>query len=598
MSPVNQPTGSGTIRRHLTSLSSVFRPLASKRASITDPVQEEPTCQERIHYPVFNPLNPRHNPEISTLSWHPDEPQSSSSESRSPMAWIQSISRRSFHKARSGLLALRSGFSHRSSEEDKEEKSEKGIVNPVALEHERHRHGVSSGAYTSDTQEDVSFGAELSRMNLQSSQSSGTDVGALLRVSSLRSIPDSFATYPTSASTPVFYPPTRAVSTSGVNSTFTLTTDNDLDFQFGGGGELETNLDSEDHFAHTTPSIENNLIQQTWGIAISTDREITMPAHEPADPQPDCEEQQRTYLQQEKIYHASSDTQISDDQPSSIPISRQSSAEVRFAFPGIYHEALRQWARQRDSPSPCPHTPTLSEYSSSLSQHSPRLHGQEETPCASHPPHECIMCQDDTYSNLPPNDEFDEGLIPLVPPQTPIIHCEEMQPDSYPNPLNFNPNRNFVERRSSISERATTQQHSSVEDSSSRYTPANTTSRDMSSTEMTSMESNDTWSPWSPVDSELLFPSPVEEDDESFLVDGKTNSQYPDRGNQPVNSAQHTPTKCRNTRAPHELNERISPGIISLPLISGGTPSAGLEFVEEDTDNEFFPGIVQPRQFW
>ncbi|KGO77027.1 hypothetical protein PITC_005520 [Penicillium italicum] len=531
------------------------------------------------------------------------------------MAWVQSISRRSLHRARSGLSALRSRFSHHSSEEDSEDNPEQGFVSPVALRRERQRHGVSSGAYTSDTQEDMNFGAELSRMNLPtSSPSSNTDVESLIRrASSLRSIPDSFLSSPGPSSTPIFYPPSRAVSNSGVNSTYTLATDHDLDFQFGGTGELEADMDSEDRFAHTRSSTENNLIQQTWGIAISTDKEIEMPAHELEDHRPVCEEQQATHLQQENINHASSDTQTSDDKPSSIPISRQSSAEVRFAFPGIYHEALHQWARQHDSPSRSPHTPTLNEHnpntiqrisslsqhSPSLSQHSPRLYGQEESPCASQTPRERILLQDDTHSNLPQDDEYDEGVIPLAPPQTPITHSEEMQPFPYPNPLNFISNRNLLDRWSSISETATTQR-SSVEDYSSRYTPAGTTSRDMTSTEVTSMESmsNDTWSPWSPVDSELLFPSPADEGNEYFLVNGKTTSQYPDRGNQPVKSAQHTTSRCGNTRAPQELTELISPGIMSLPLLSGGIPGAGLEFVEEDTDDEFYPGIVQPRQLW
>jgi hypothetical protein len=511
-------------------------------------VQEEPTCQEKIHYPVFNPLDPRHNPEISTSWWRPNKQQSLTSESRNPKEWVQSVSKRTLYKARSGLLALRSGLSHLSSEEDN---PEKGFVNPVALRHERQRYGISSGAYTSDTQEDVNFGAELSRMHLPpSSPSSSTEVESLIRVRSMGSIPDSFARFPgsASASTPIFYQPSRAVSNSGVSSTCTLATYHDLDFQFGGTGQLEANMDSEDHFTHTTPSIENHLIQQAWGVAISTDGDIKMSAHDLADPGLGFEEQQATNLQQQNISHASSDTEISDDQPSSAPISRQCSAEVRFAFPAIYHEALRQWARQHDSPSPSQHTPnpsaqsprtsqhssspsqrisSLGRHSPNFSEHSPRLHEQEETLCASQNPLKCIVLQDNTYNNLPPYDD-DEGLIPLVPPQIPITHSEEMQPFSYHNPLTSISNRNLGERWSSISERATTQQ-SSVEDYSSRSTPADTTSRDRTSTEMSSIKSmtNDTWSPLSPIDSELLFPSPVEDGNGYFLVDGKITASIP-----------------------------------------------------------------------
>lgn len=581
-------------------------------------MQEEPTCQERIHYPVFNPLDPRHNPEISTSWWRPNKQKSLTSEPHNPKEWVQSVSKRTLHKARSGLSALRAGLSHRSSEEDS---PEKGFVSPVALRHERQRYAISSGAYTSDTQEDVNFGAELSRMHLPpSSPSSSTDMESLIRVRSLGSIPDSFATFPgsASASTPIFYQPSRAVSNSGVNSTCTLATDHDLDFQFGETGELGTSINSKDYFAHTTPSTENHLIQQTWGVAISTDGEIKMSAH--ALSEPICEEQQATNLQQQNISHASSDTEIIDDQSSSVLISRQCSAEVRFAFPAIYHEALHQWARQHDSPSPNQHTSNpraqslnTSQHSSSPSQHlsslshhspnpsesSPRLNEQEETPHASQNPLKSIVLQDNTYNNSPPYDEDDEGLIPLVPPQTPITCSEEMEPFSYPNPLSSISNRNFGEIWTSISERATTQR-SSVGDYSSRSTPADTTSRDLTSTEMTSMESmtNDTWSPWSPIDSELLFPSPVEDGNGYFLMDSKTSSQYPDRGNQPVKFTQNTTSNCANIRAPQQLTGLISPGVLSLPLLSDGIPGAGLEFLEDDTDDEFYPGIVHPRQFW
>ncbi|KAJ5258870.1 hypothetical protein N7497_002184 [Penicillium chrysogenum] len=617
MSPVNQKTGSRTIRRHLFSLSSVFRAQEtqeSKRASVAAAVQEEPTCMERIHYPVFNPLDPRHNPEISTLSWNAREQRNSSSESRSPMAWVQSISRRSLHRARSGLMALRSGLRHRSSEESN---TEKGFVSPVALRRERQRQGASTGAYTSETQEDMNFGAELSRMDLAPPPPSAhTEVESLVHVPSINSIHGSFATVPASASTSALYQSSsRAVSHSEADLTHPQANDHDLDFQFAGSGELEANMNSEDHLAHTTPSTENHLVRQTLGVAISTDEEIKMSTRNLADPQSACGEQQATNLQQQ---NTSSDTQTSDEPSSPIPISRQSSAEVRFAFPGVYHEALNQWTRQHGSPSPSqhtansenssntsPHSSSPSQHNTSLSQHIPdpsghmiAFHEQEEASYAPQGTLERIVLQDDTHSNIPPYHEQDESLVPLMPRQTSITHSQETQPFYYPNPLNYISNRNFGQRWSSIFER-TSAQRSSVEDYSSHYTPTDTASRDVTSTEMTSMESttNDTFSP-SPIDSELLFPSPVEDRNEYFLVDGsKRSSHYPDRGNELVKSAQHTTSNCGNTRNPQEPTQMTSQEIMSLPLL-GGIPSAGFDFVEEDTDDEFYPGIVQPRQFW
>ncbi|KAJ5502362.1 hypothetical protein N7463_005236 [Penicillium fimorum] len=620
MSPDHQQTGSGTMRRQLFSLSSVFHPQASKRASSqTVAVKEQPTCQERIHYPVFNPLDPRHNPEISTLSWRPQEKHNSSSESRSRMTWVQSISRRSLHKARSGLLALRSGLMRCSSEE---ETPDKGFVRPVALKRERQQHrGVSSGAYTTDTQEDLNFGAELSRMDPTPSSSINPDVRPLIRAPSINSIHRSPATLPASETTSKLSEISgRAVSNSRVNTT--LANDHDPDFQFAGAGDLEANMNSKDYLTYTTPSTENYLLEQAWGVAISTDGL--------ADPQPSWVEHEATNLQQQNISHAISDTQISDNQSSSVPISRQCSAEVRFAFPGIYLEALDQWVRQHGSTSPSQHitdighhspnlsecspnisqyspspdqrnpnlsqqTLNLSQHSFSPSQHNPKLEEEEGTSCDSQEPLECIVHQGNTYSRISPYHEYDEGLISLVPPQTPIAHSEETQSFSYPNPLNCISNRNFGQRWSSISERATTQ-WSSVEDYSSRYTPDNTTSRDIISTEITSMESmsNDTWSP---IDSEVLFPSPVEDGNGYFIFDGKTNNQYPDRGNEPVKSAQNTTSNCGNSRGSQELTEGVSLGSLSLRLIPNGIAGAGLEFVEEDTDDEFYPGVVQPDRF-
>ncbi|KAJ6179490.1 hypothetical protein N7519_009951 [Penicillium mononematosum] len=399
MSPVNQKTGSRTIRRHLFSLSSVFRSQESKRASVAAAVQEEPTCMERIHYPVFNPLDPRHNPEISTLSWNAREQRNSSSESRSPMAWVQSISRRSLHRARSGLMALRSGFSHRSSEESN---TEKGFVSPVALRRERERHGVSTGAYTSETQEDMNFGAELSRMDLAPPPpSSHTEVGSLVHVPSINSIHGSFATVPASASTSGLYESSsRAVSHSGADSTHSQANNHDLAFQCAGSGELEANMNSEDHLAHTTPSTENHLVRQTLDVAISTDEEIKMSTRKLADPQSACGEQQTTNLQQQ---NTSSDTQTSDESSSSIPISRQSSAEVRFAFPGY---TMRRSTSGRDNmvvltpvitlptvktvPTPALTVPAIVNTANT-----------EEASYASQGPLERIVLQDDTHSNIP-----------------------------------------------------------------------------------------------------------------------------------------------------------------------------------------------------
>ncbi|KAJ5635115.1 uncharacterized protein N7484_008428 [Penicillium longicatenatum] len=140
--------GSPAERRSTFSLPFVFK-TPTRRLSIIHPPDLSPTCAERGHYPVFNPLDPRHNPS-ATSSWRRQESQTSSSDSQKQSHWVQDFPRRSLHKARSGLLALRAGFlrRHRPS---------------MSMEITPARRPEASSA---STQEDLSFGVALYRTNV------------------------------------------------------------------------------------------------------------------------------------------------------------------------------------------------------------------------------------------------------------------------------------------------------------------------------------------------------------------------------------------------------------------------------------------------
>ncbi|KAJ5655302.1 hypothetical protein N7507_007252 [Penicillium longicatenatum] len=140
--------GSPAERRSTFSLPFVFK-TPTRRLSIIDPPDLSPTCAERGHYPVFNPLDPRHNPS-ATSSWRRQESQTSSSDSQKQSHWVQDFPRRSLHKARSGLLALRAGLlrRHRPS---------------MSMEITPARRPEASSA---STQEDLSFGVALYRTNV------------------------------------------------------------------------------------------------------------------------------------------------------------------------------------------------------------------------------------------------------------------------------------------------------------------------------------------------------------------------------------------------------------------------------------------------
>ncbi|KAJ5938653.1 hypothetical protein N7466_001787 [Penicillium verhagenii] len=99
---------------------------------------------------MFNPHDPRHNPP-STTPFRRQESHTSSSDSQKQQShWVQDLPRRSLHKARSGLLALRSGFLRRP-------RQNMNIENAPA-----HHRELSSAS----TQEDLGFGVALYRTNV------------------------------------------------------------------------------------------------------------------------------------------------------------------------------------------------------------------------------------------------------------------------------------------------------------------------------------------------------------------------------------------------------------------------------------------------
>lgn len=85
-------------------------------SKIVRPPTPPPTCEERVHYPVFNPHDPRHNPTAIPPSWIRGSYSLSedSSSTQNTSRW-HSLSERSLRKARSGLDAIRSGMHRRPS---------------------------------------------------------------------------------------------------------------------------------------------------------------------------------------------------------------------------------------------------------------------------------------------------------------------------------------------------------------------------------------------------------------------------------------------------------------------------------------------------
>ncbi|PKX98789.1 uncharacterized protein P174DRAFT_467876 [Aspergillus novofumigatus IBT 16806] len=103
-----------SIAKQTLSSSLALRSPLRSRNRIERPATPPTSCEELTHYPVFNPRDPRHNPAASASLWlQSDYYRSQASRTQNSVSWMQDLPRRSLRKARSGLLALRSGMQRR-----------------------------------------------------------------------------------------------------------------------------------------------------------------------------------------------------------------------------------------------------------------------------------------------------------------------------------------------------------------------------------------------------------------------------------------------------------------------------------------------------
>ncbi|RAL03448.1 uncharacterized protein BO80DRAFT_283701 [Aspergillus ibericus CBS 121593] len=177
-------------RRQSLSLSLAIRPSLTRRNRLSPP---PPNCEESVHYPVFNPRNPRHNPSVASSPWHQDDyylPEPSNS-ARS-IRWMQSLPKRSLRKVHSGLLSFRPGHRRRSilahpsrsddipslwssTDSAKDSSDQQGTL-------------YSSTVSEASTEEDVEFGTDLQRISCNYAPEPDGDMDRYLR-----SLPASFA---------------------------------------------------------------------------------------------------------------------------------------------------------------------------------------------------------------------------------------------------------------------------------------------------------------------------------------------------------------------------------------------------------------------
>ncbi|OOO07088.1 hypothetical protein OAory_01092910 [Aspergillus oryzae] len=152
-------------RRQAFSFSVTLRPSIARRARIVRPPVPPPSCEESVHYPVFNPLDPRHNPAVVTSSWNRGGYYTSRNTNlESPVSWVQSLSKRSLRRARSGLIALRAGVQRRT--------SIFGTNRTVNIPRAWPSSNATEGS--SDQQDDASFPSTISEASTEEDSDFGT----------------------------------------------------------------------------------------------------------------------------------------------------------------------------------------------------------------------------------------------------------------------------------------------------------------------------------------------------------------------------------------------------------------------------------------
>lgn len=141
---------------------------------------------ESVHYPVFGKQNPRNSSHIRQI-FRRSESRTSSSDPPRQNDGAPTFPRRSLHKARSGLLALRAGLFGRSSRQDGDLFESEAKSLPKHGHVHRSTHGFSD--ISSSTQEDINFGTDLyPNGRAQPRTLNDTDVNAIKQVPSVHSL--------------------------------------------------------------------------------------------------------------------------------------------------------------------------------------------------------------------------------------------------------------------------------------------------------------------------------------------------------------------------------------------------------------------------
>ncbi|KAL5343871.1 hypothetical protein BJX70DRAFT_351957 [Aspergillus crustosus] len=138
-----------------------------RRSRLARPPTPPPTCEESVHYPVFNREDPRHNPTLrqSVYLDETDNPPTAA-HSTGSMRWMHGLPGRSIRRARSGLQALRSGLHRRSLQNADGDHVINGLwasSDSAEGSSDPNERVFSSTVSEASTEEDYDFGTDLYR---------------------------------------------------------------------------------------------------------------------------------------------------------------------------------------------------------------------------------------------------------------------------------------------------------------------------------------------------------------------------------------------------------------------------------------------------
>ncbi|PYH47624.1 uncharacterized protein BP01DRAFT_421902 [Aspergillus saccharolyticus JOP 1030-1] len=179
---------SGINRHHPRSLFSITLcyPISRRsRSAIQRLTTPSPACEESIHYPVFNPRDPRHNPDVAPCRWLDDDYDSSQgAASPRSIRWMQDLPRRSLRRAHKGLLALRSGIRRRPIGPQPVELDEfpsNWSADSARDSLDQQALFYSSTVSEASTAEDINFGADLQRISCKYPSEPNADISKYLQ---------------------------------------------------------------------------------------------------------------------------------------------------------------------------------------------------------------------------------------------------------------------------------------------------------------------------------------------------------------------------------------------------------------------------------